>query len=285
MNQMYEQKYIKYKAKYLNLKNQIGGDKCDDLLKITSEPKFVYTIREIDKIIHKLDSSKTKITIDEHKAHQKYLIELIKGCEIRIFNDPNVHYAFRTHFRGKCGTMSNILTSGFYILYNHLIQNFSIEINIEDDLKTIFNAILHINFNPEINNLVIDPEEYASLINIIKFIKIRYQGPLFNNEWFDNLLSEIKRFHTDAMKKDNWYSRDEDKQGHNAGRLIYTTSELSKLMKSISESEDSSTSWDLYEYYPEYINRENIYLNNINLENFELLDKYFAFLKNLFNPA
>ena len=273
----YNQKYVKYTVK----NNQLGSASrdCDDLIRIEegSMERYGFTKRNIDNIIHKFNDANYRqhgFTIEEFHQHQQDIIETTRGCEIKIFNDPNVEYMFRRHFNGKPGTMSNILTTGYYILYNHLITNFpDLEINYEDDLKTIYNAVASIAYNQDTNNLIINELDYSNIKNIIIFLKSRYRGILFNRDWFQTLRDQILAKHTDKMTNNNYYATHGPAQQNLSFILAYCP-----ILNNIKEN--GPDSWESYEIHPPFINT----IDNGNLHPTDPnVNKYYTLLENLFN--
>ena len=122
---------------------------CNDLV----------NVRKIDCIIHQRN-------IANHVEHQKEIIHLINGYEIAVLNDESVNYPYRTIFRGKTGTMSNILTSYFFTLYEHgLIKD--VVVNPVTDLKIILCLLFTINFENMKTN---SNDDFIALCNIIYYL-------------------------------------------------------------------------------------------------------------------
>ena len=72
---------------------------------------------------------------------QDRLKKLVSGCELAIFNYPTTNYPYHANFCGVTGTMTNILTGGFFHLYLHVLKK-GTEVNICADLLTLFDHLM-----------------------------------------------------------------------------------------------------------------------------------------------
>lgn len=180
------------------------ASRCEVFLNIKSTEKG-FTIRNIDETIHahiKNRSDEVVKDAESYRRKQEDIIEMIKGCEVAIFNDERVVYSGREHFNGKTGTLSNILTGSFYYLYYHVIKNVSVEINVKDDLLTLFHAGLVMDFSklPEQDKIVIQ-----SIIQIL-LQKAAEQGiELFTPAWWDALVPKLESLKESLMGKEMWH--------------------------------------------------------------------------------
>ena len=165
---------------------------CESFLTHSERSSEGFTIRTIDELIHEhafnndgIDKSATT-----YKRKQERIIDTIKGCEVQIFNDPQIKYlSHRPHLSGKTGSLSNILTGSFYYLYYHVVANTPVEINVKDDLLTLFHAGLVLDFTkvPRQDKLIIQ--------NIIQILlaKARKQHiELFTPTWWDELVPKLE---------------------------------------------------------------------------------------------
>lgn len=119
---------------------------------------------------------------------QQKLIELVSGCEKAIFNDPTANYPFRRNFCGVTGTMTNIITGGFFHLYLHAIKQPGIKVNVCTDLVTMFDhltkyAHYNIRFQMDDVELVAIKEIISILMERKK--SIDHMDKLFTREWFE----------------------------------------------------------------------------------------------------
>ena len=162
------------------------------LIRLTREN---LTIRPLDILIHQLHENPS---VEENVEHQLKLIEYfnkISTRNVKLFlNDPNYFYNYRSHLNGKTGTMSAILTSGFYILYLNLLKKYEISINPLIDLRIIFVSLLHIKYSKSKNRLIMPSYEFNILKEIIKILQDEYivnDNKPFKIEWFDDLINKI----------------------------------------------------------------------------------------------
>jgi hypothetical protein len=145
-----------------------------------------HTIREIDKLIHiqAYDPSPAS-----YKKRQLELLPKISGCEVALFNDPTVYYLeHRPHLSGKTGTMTNILTGTFYYLYNSLISNPEIDVNVRADLVTLFYALVLM------KGQRIPREDEEIIRAIIRNLLERAETlgePLLSMAWWDTVPSRV----------------------------------------------------------------------------------------------
>jgi hypothetical protein len=168
-------------------------DKCAKFLELSERSQEGFTIRNIDETIHELIRDRAGYVTKSpaaYKDKQMRLIELIKGCEVQIFNDPNVLYPDRPHLNGIAGTMSNILTGTFYYLYHYLLLNTPVIVNAKEDLITLMYTGLCIDYTkiPSDDKLIIQ--------EIIKILLTRLEDrelatKLISNDWWNELIDFI----------------------------------------------------------------------------------------------
>jgi len=198
----FQKKYLKYKYKYLELKNKFGGASDEifilmDQLRITN-PGETMTTRVIDERIHSLNYKNP--TQAEHFKHQIDLLRFTKDNEIAIFNDPFVVYDnIPHHFNGTTGTMSNILTSGFIYLYSELIEK-GANINPLDIYRLYyFSAYIKIN---DRNQIQLNKKEFIAIKNIYRKLKIlNPENELFTKKFWDEYKSEMGRIVENCKEK------------------------------------------------------------------------------------
>lgn len=180
------------------------ASRCEAFLEIVSTEKG-FTIRNIDETIHAHIKNRFGEVVkdaESYKRKQDEIIEMIKGCEVAIFNDERIVYSGRDHLNGKTGTLSNILTGSFYYLYYHVIKNASVKINVKDDLLTLFHAGLVIDFSklPEQDKIVIQ-----SIIQILLQKAAEQRIELFTPEWWDALVPKLESLKESLMGKEMWH--------------------------------------------------------------------------------
>lgn len=236
-------------------------DPCAKLLRVTNPDSDTFTTRVIDRFIHHhpdyyhLSPFKK---LQHHKQIQQDILERVRGCEERVFNDPNVRYTFRPHFNGITGTMSNILTSGYFTLYNTLLQApYNIQVSAEDDLKTIYKILLSLEFKNGV--FLMDTDEFNALKNIIRILKGRIgnQYRLFTHQWFSNYRQFLIDILSEALE--NYTYMKEHPEARTFSRVL--SWKLSHLLSDSAERRDilnnfyaESYNYGLYEYYPPYLN-------------------------------
>jgi len=104
--------------------------------------------------------------------------------------------------------MLAILTSGFYILYLHLLKNYRIFINPLIDLRIIFVSLLHIKYSKSKNKLIMPLYEFDILKKIIFYLQSKYKenNAAFKIIWFEDLIIKIintLNFINNKLKKKN----------------------------------------------------------------------------------
>jgi len=210
-----------------------------------------FSVRNIDVIIHSSEStSGTDPSGKKHMSHQENIVEIIRGCEKEIFNDPDVSYPGREYLNGKTGTMSNILLSGFFILYAYLLDSkFDIEINAEADFKILFNHINLFRINRS-NQVVMPKKEFDAFKKIFKMLQKKNKSDLFNVEWFDNLISFFLIEHERALLDYPYYKNKPNDQ-RSLG-LLTKWGKFNKSNKNYKEYFNIVDKYALYEYTPPY---------------------------------
>lgn len=237
---------------------------CEYLERVEGDDTF--TTRRFDLILH-AHPSFLNFTEEEriayHKRKQEDIRILAENNERELFNDPHVRYPFRKHFNGAPGTMSNILTSGYFTLYAQLLEgNFGIQVNVLDDMKTIF--ALASSFPVAKGVFVIDEEELDSVRRILnrlwKLLRTSnapQTGVIlpFTQMWFVCYETFLRSIHTDALESYTFY-----KNNPNQRSLEQVISW--KVSRATSTQRDEwrlhgylpSYQHDPYEYYPPYVN-------------------------------
>ena len=168
---------------------------CKYLIQQVDSPASSFS-RVIDGIIH--DVWYRGVSIDTYPKflkHQEYILNISKGCEKAIFNDPRVKYPGKSILSGPTGTMSSILTNGYLYLYNSLLDRVpSLEVNADVDLRILFFLILHIERNED-GSLQMPEQEKEYLRNIVQKLYPRRTHslgtPIFTPEWYEEMTAAL----------------------------------------------------------------------------------------------
>jgi hypothetical protein len=233
-----------------------GANPCDRFLEIVSGDEG-FTTRRADEIIHEhagYEDMSPREKLAHHKRKQQDILARFVGCEKEIFNDPTVKYPFRKHFSGRTGTMSNILTSGYLMLYEYLLNGpLEIDVNPADDFLTLFYLASSLKVVDGV--FLVDHDEFEAMKRIL--VRLRSMLPetqLFTEEWFHFYRQFLERLHREALEGYTYYRNNPERQS--PGQLIGW--KLSKLSKEEQEEVRGmqfagSYSHSLYEYYPPYM--------------------------------
>lgn len=235
-----------------------GEDPCADLLQVVEGDEH-FTTRAADKIIHThtgYGSMTTAQKIEHHKDIQREILNRFAGCEKAIFNDPTVKYNIRKHFEGPTGTMSNILTSGYFTLYERLLNSrLGITVNALDDYITLF--YLASSLTVRDGAFVMDPIEFLSMTQILTRLKsmLPPEITLFTNEWFREYREFLEAVHTEALENYTYYRNNPINQTLNQA-IGWKGPRLPELQKEELQAKHflGSFTHTLYEYYPPYMN-------------------------------
>ena len=233
-----------------------AGDRCVEFLRIV-DGNETFTTRVADTLLHdhRRMGETAAAKLLHHKAKQREILDLFAGCEKQIFNDPEVKYTFRNHFNGKTGTMSNILTSGYFVLYDRLLNGpYGIEVNALDDLVTVFHLASSLTVRD--NAFVMDSDEFEAMKRIIlRLQSMLPENTLFTEQWFRTYTEFLRAIHREALEKYTYYRNDPSHQtvtqamGWKVPRLKEAEQKVAKEKYFI-----RSFNHDLYEYYPPYMN-------------------------------
>jgi len=172
--------------------------------------------RNIDKKIHidYWENVRKMLNSDTENSYfkgQQKLIKLVSGCEKAIFNDPTTNYPFRSEFRGTTGTMTNIITGGFFHLYLHVLKVPGIEVNVCTDLVTMFDHLTK--YAQYEDGFHMDAVELVSIKEIISILmkrkdEIPHMDDLFTSEWFDTydklIIDTHKKLISRGLDDDYW---------------------------------------------------------------------------------
>jgi hypothetical protein len=161
--------------------------------------------RNIDKSIHIDYWKNVRKMLHSHTENayfkgQKILIKLVAGCEKPIFNDPTANYPFRNTFRGTTGTMTNIITGGFFHLYLHVLKVPGIEVNVCTDLVTMFDHLTkYAQYEDGFHMEAVELIAVKEIISILMKRKdeIPHMDNLFTSEWFD----KFEKLNRDTHKR------------------------------------------------------------------------------------
>ena len=250
------------KRNQVTLKNSIKKRvkvNCDNFIERSNSKNNSagFSVRNIDLIIHSSESSPNNDPTGKiHIMHQENIIEIIKGCEKEIFNDPNVSYPGRIYFNGKTGTMSNILVSGFFILYDYLMDDkFDIEINAEADFKILFNHIKSFKLNQS-NEVVMPKKEFDAFKRIFKMLQKKNKNNLFKVDWFDNLINFFIEEHERALVEYPFYKNKSNSQ--KTLELLTKWGKFNKNATIYKEYYNIIDKYALYEYTPPYLETQKV---------------------------
>jgi hypothetical protein len=207
-----------------------------------------FTTKAIDLLLHwRQDYNKDYKC--SHFEHQMKVLNLLPEDIKQIFNDPSFFYAYRDSLKGKYGRLNSVLLSGYFNLYDELLRR-GVEYDPDFTLKCIYNYLLHMD-NTEDNKIKMPTQEFNALQRIISKVKKDYPNKsFFNLNWWEenkrDLLSYFMSYPSEQVKKSTGLGDDFE--------------------------------FDLWEYYPCYINNKSvnsrliigsreIFLNPMNIQN------------------
>ena len=152
--------------------------------------------------------------------------------------------------------MSNILVSGFFILYDYLLDNkFDIEINAEADFKILFNHIKSFKLNQS-NEVVMPKKEFDAFKRIFKTLQKKNKSNLFKVSWFNNLINFFLEEHETAVVEYPFYKNKRNSQ--RTLELLTKWGKFNKSAKIYKEYLDVIDKHALYEYSPPYLDIEKV---------------------------
>jgi hypothetical protein len=173
--------------------------------------------RIIDKIFHidywnNIHKNKNK-NGDMYFVEQQKIISILTGCEKQLLNDPTVNYPYRLSFRGITGTLTNLLTGGFFHIYLHALTTPGITVNVCVDLITVFDHVKnYISYDIHQKRFVLPDVEFKAIKQIIAILmkkknKFPYLVNLFSKSWFERLKDVYSTTHANMIKKgqDTYY--------------------------------------------------------------------------------
>jgi len=171
---------------------------------------YGYT-RKIDEIFHinyweNIHQSKNK-NDNMYFVQQKKIISILIGCEIQLLNDPTVNYPYRASFRGSTGTLTNLITGGFFHIYLHALKTPGINVNICVDLITVFDHVKnYISYDYHQQRFVLPDVEFEAIKEIIAILMERKKTiphlvNLFSKSWFGLLTDVYNTTHARMIKK------------------------------------------------------------------------------------
>jgi hypothetical protein len=235
-----------------------AGAGCADFLTVV-EGNEQFTTRVADLILHNHEGYGAMTPaeqIEHHREKQREILHRFAGCEKAIFNDPNVRYGIRKHFDGVTGTMSNILTSAYFTVYDRLLNSrLGIDVGAVDDYKTLF--YLASSLTVRDGAFVMDPMEFYAMKNILARLKSMLPPDLnlFTAEWFHTYREFLQDIHREALASYNYYKNDVNHQTLQQA-IGWKGSRLPEKVRDELAAKHflGSYSHTLYEYYPPYMN-------------------------------
>lgn len=218
-------------------------DKCQHLLASSDDISVSqdFTIRNIDKLIHQpFKSCQIPCPYSEHIKHQVNILKIVADCEKLIFNDPHVKYPSRRHFSGIFGTMSNIFTSYFFLLYLDLLSK-GVQVSADEDCKTLF-FLLH-----SIDMHRLPATELTYIRRIIEHFKRTIDSPFFSTIWWENFLRGMVKL-IDEKKRTTFYQNCPEEMR----KFDYLRGFVDKYVNEFTKCD--TFSYQHYEYVPDYVN-------------------------------
>jgi len=155
------------------------NDIRDYLLTIHSDTED-FTTRGIDRYIH-MGNPYPLFDFYRHLDHQKDIINLVRRghLELEVFNDERVRYPDnRPELSGTTGTMSNVLTSYFFTLYDAMLRVPGMVVNPVYDLQQCHHLACLFNFDTDTGAVILPGPEFESFCNIVRTLKTRTESPL-----------------------------------------------------------------------------------------------------------
>jgi hypothetical protein len=242
------------------LKIRYSGSK-EELLRITNtDPNF--TIRGIDIIIHALYYEER--TLDQHVRHQLCVLELVKGIEKDLFNDPRVRYPYdRPALSGPTGTMSNVLTSYFFTMYAEMMKIPGMMVNTSYDLLQCYYLACFFQFDDR-GAVVMPKQDFESFCDIVTELS-RSGGPAI---FSPASISEFEARTNDVKQIVNLFSKEDlpgrftdDLRGVKVGWCLTTPDKKSPIkewkdtpiIKFLLDYRGEESRYGPYNYNPCYI--------------------------------
>lgn len=171
---------------------------------------YGYT-RKIDEIFHinyweNIHKHKNK-NDNMYLFWQTKIISMLIGCEVPLLNDPTVNYPYRASFRGITGTLTNLITGGFFHIYLHALKTPGIRVNVCVDLITVFDHIKnYISYDYKQQRFILPDVEFDAIKEIIAILMekkkaIPHLANLFSEKWFGLLKDVYNTTHAGMIKK------------------------------------------------------------------------------------
>jgi len=235
-----------------------GQDFCAEFLQVVRGNEH-FSTRLADTIIHNhtgYASMPPAEKINHHAQIQRDILNRFAGCEKAIFNDPAVKYGIRKHFEGPTGTMSNILTSAYFTLYDRLLNSrLGITVNALDDYITLF--YLASTLTVRDNAFVMDTTEFYAMTRILNRLKTMLPPgtTLFTSEWFRDYKNFLQEIHREALENYSYYRNDPSHQTL-AQAVGWKSPRLPEALRAELNAKYflGSVSHGAYEYFPPYMN-------------------------------
>ena len=160
---------------FLGSEAPMTNDLRDYLLEMQNDNKD-FTTRGIDQYIH-MGNPYSSENIYRHLQHQMDILRLVgrEHLEFDIFNDDRVRYPFRPQLSGTTGTMSNVLTSYFFTLYNAMLQVPGMEVNATYDLEQCHYLACLFDFDSESGAVILPKTEFDSFCSIVHTLRDRVE--------------------------------------------------------------------------------------------------------------
>lgn len=255
--------------------------------------------RKIDEIFHIYYWENIHKNLNKNEnmyfVQQKKIISILMGCEIPLLNDPTVNYPDRASFRGSTGTLTNLITGGFFHIYLHALKIPGINVNVCVDLVTVFDHIKnYISYDYHQQRFILPNIEFDAIKEIIAILMERKKTiphlvNLFSKSWFARLTNVYNTTHTGMIKKgtDTFYYNEPTIV--NLSRCIVGTAYRDLFPRECELGWRSNDIIGDYPNRPSYLDRELFRQRKIPTGQDENLSEnaklYFKSIAKLFNPG
>ena len=163
-----------------------------------------FTSLGIDELLHKKGSETYPDYTCTHIQHQEHIIEEIEGMERELFDGP-YNYAFRNGWNDTKGRMRAVLTSCYFKLFVHLI-NQGVEYDRDYTLKFLFNLFFHMTFSEDGTKIVMPNDDFRDFQQIFTLLQ---RGPesILTEDWWVRYLGTLRQKIGNASRNSNYYKK------------------------------------------------------------------------------
>jgi len=155
------------------------------------------------------------------------MLALVKGRYQEIFTDSVSYYSFRPHFSGTTGTLTNLLSNCFFLLYETIMD--SVPVNAEEDLKVLYCLLRRFGTNTP-------KEEWDRVKRIVQRLQsVSHNLPFLQASFYTQYTSLLRRAHAELLAPSSSCTYYKEHEEHQTNEFLKTRAPYAKEIITLGE--------------------------------------------------